>query len=169
MILRAVVNFYRYVRYHIFLVARQGWGNIFRYRKMEFSTTAYEQYWGNNTSQGREEGIRFQVFSKLVEENSKVIEIGCGDGILLQILKKRKSIAAKGYDISSNAIQKAKSKGLDVEVRGVSVIGLNEVADYVITADCLDHLAMPEVLISQLRGKFRKALLLSVPNSCYWR
>lgn len=164
-----VVNFYRYVRYHIFLAVKQGWTNLFCYRRMKFSTMDYEQYWENNCSQGRENDIRFQVFSQLIEENSKVIEIGCGDGMLLQILKKRKSIVAKGYDISSNAIQKAKSKGLDAEVRDVSVIGLNEVADYLVIADCLEHLAMPEVLLSQLRRKFLKTLLLSVPNSCYWR
>ena len=56
----------------------------------------------------------------------------------------------KGYDVSQNAVRRAKAKGLDVQVRDACVDGLDGTFDYVIIADCLEHPPVPEQLIVRL-------------------
>ncbi|MCI0641898.1 MAG: class I SAM-dependent methyltransferase [Gemmataceae bacterium] len=100
-----------------------------------------------------------------------MVEIGCGDGSLLAALKEQRQARVKGYDVSVVAVQKARAKGVDAEVRDAITHGLQDgdKPDYVIIADCLEHLPNPEALLERLRGQTNKAILISIPNSCYWR
>jgi methionine biosynthesis protein MetW len=132
---------------------------------------SYEEYWSDDHSAGNAQDSRVAAFLSIVEPGSSVMEIGCGDGTLLSILRDRSRAGVKGYDISANAVQKARAKGVAAEVRNVSTESFreDECADYIIIADCMEHLPVPEDLLDRLRGRFRKALVISIPNSCYWR
>jgi methionine biosynthesis protein MetW len=148
---------------------RHAWRNVFSYTDILIGSMDYEKYWKGEHSAGSVDDIRIRTFIELVDERSSVTEIGCGDGTLLMTLKLKKDVAVKGYDISDIAVQQAKDKGLDVEVRDVSKTAIDHPCDYIIIADCLEHLADPEALLNLLRGMFRRRLLISIPNSCYWR
>src|SRR5207244_11538901 len=74
-----------------------------------------------------------------------------------------------GFDVSSVAIAKARAKGVPADVWNASTDKLPGAFDYVIIADCMEHVPVPEQLLDGVRDRFRKALIISIPNSCYWR
>ena len=159
------------MRYRWLPTTVHAWRNLFGRTPMAFIGLDYDEYWAGNHSQGSESDARVATFARLIEPASRVLEMGCGDGTLLAVLRERLGATVKGYDISARAVEKARQRGVDAEVRDVMTCGWGDGApyDYVIIADCLEHLACPEAVLDGLRGGVRKAILLSVPNSCYWR
>ena len=56
----------------------------------------------------------FKIISELIENNTRVLDVGCGDGILMKHLKNIKNVDARGLEISKNNVQICISKGLSV-------------------------------------------------------
>jgi len=52
---------------------------------------------------------------EMIEKGQKVLDIGCGDGLLLSALA-QKGVSAFGIDISEEGVKKCREKGLDVSV-----------------------------------------------------
>ena len=50
----------------------------------------------------------FQVIAELIEKNKKVLDVGCGDGTLMEFLKNNKNINIRGLEISKNKVQECK-------------------------------------------------------------
>ena len=48
----------------------------------------------------------FQIISELVKNNSRVLDVGCGDGILMKYLKDNKNVDSRGLEISKEKQQK---------------------------------------------------------------
>jgi methionine biosynthesis protein MetW len=55
-----------------------------------------------------------EIIAKLIKPNSKVLDIGCGDGELLDFLKKTKNVDARGLEISQAQVSQALMRGLSV-------------------------------------------------------
>jgi len=84
----------------------------------------------------------------------------------LDFLKSR-NIHARGLDISQEAVNKCKLKGLDVEHFDFSDGKLpyeNDSFDYVIMLDVLEHLYDPAKLLNEAKRVTKKFVILSVPN-----
>ena len=56
----------------------------------------------------------FKIISTFIEKNTRVLDVGCGDGTLMDFLKDNKKIDIRGIEISKNNSQKCVSKGLTV-------------------------------------------------------
>ena len=56
----------------------------------------------------------FKIISDLIDKNSLVLDVGCGDGILMKFLKENKNIDTRGLEISKNKVQNCIGKGLAV-------------------------------------------------------
>ena len=56
----------------------------------------------------------FKVISDLIEDNKKVLDVGCADGTLMQFLKENKNINVRGLEISKDKVQECIAKGLTV-------------------------------------------------------
>ncbi len=56
----------------------------------------------------------FQIISELIENNTRVLDVGCGDGILMKYLKDQKKVDTRGLEISKKKVQICISKGLTV-------------------------------------------------------
>ena len=54
----------------------------------------------------------FKIISRLIEENTRVLDIGCGDGTLMELLKQNKKIDIRGIEISKNNVQNVFQKVL---------------------------------------------------------
>ena len=56
----------------------------------------------------------FKVISDLIEEKSRALDIGCGDGNLMEYLLQNKTKDIRGLEISKEKVQNCLSKGFDV-------------------------------------------------------
>ena len=100
----------------------------------------------------------FKVISEFIDEKSRVLDVGCGDGILMEYLSKNKVVDVRGLEISKEKVKKCLSNGLTV-VEGDAENDLkqysNQSFDYVILSQTLQAMLMPKkVLFELLRGLF---------------
>ena len=56
----------------------------------------------------------FNIIANLVEKNSKVLDVGCGDGELMKYISQNITNNIRGLEISKNNVQKCIEKGLTV-------------------------------------------------------
>ncbi len=113
----------------------------------------------------------FKIIADLIENNSRVIDVGCGDGVLMDFLKKNKNIDVRGLEISKEKVQKCISKGLTV-IEGNAESDLqqfpNQSFDYAILSQTLQAFLNPETVINELLRIGKKAIV-TIPNFGYWR
>jgi 2-polyprenyl-3-methyl-5-hydroxy-6-metoxy-1,4-benzoquinol methylase len=79
----------------------------------------------------------------LVPENSKVVDIGCGTGVLLDMLTKKRHVRGYGIDFSEEAINRLKQKWLEGEVKDVRDLKMNHFPPkdtVAISTETLEHL-----------------------------
>ena len=128
----------------------------------------YETYWKTRGESAFQP--RFQVISEIIAEDSTVLEIGCGDGLCMEFLERTRRVKGTGYDVSEVSIKLAKERGLNVEIADVTSNGfrVESVYDYVLACEVLEHLSDPEALIAKVRGNYRRALIISIPNIGYF-
>lgn len=94
-----------------------------------------------------------------------VFDLGCGDGLLLYLLKER-GIVGTGMDISEEGVEKAKSKGIDASVFdfNAKLPFPDNSFDIVVSLDVLEHLYAPENLIKEAVRVSKRYLIIGVPN-----
>ena len=46
----------------------------------------------------------FQIISELIKNNTRVLDVGCGDGTLMKFLKDEKNVDTRGLEISKNNV-----------------------------------------------------------------
>jgi SAM-dependent methyltransferase len=98
-----------------------------------------------------------------------VLEIGSGDGSVLEELGRRYGWPVQGIDISSSGVRIAKGRGLVAQVYdGVSVPFLDRSFDLAVLTHVVEHLENPRLLI---REAYRVAthVLVEVPLERTWR
>ena len=115
-----------------------------------------------------------QEFSKiagLIEKNSKVLDVGCGNGELMKYIEQNITEDIRGIEISKKNIQKCIAKGLTV-IEGNAEIDLaqfpNLTFDYVILSQTLQAFLDPEKVINELLRIGKKAIV-TIPNFGYWK
>ena len=113
----------------------------------------------------------FRIIADLIEMNTRVLDVGCGDGTLMEFLKNYKEIDVRGIEIQKNNVQKSISKGLTV-IEGNAEKDLvqfpDKSFDYVILSQTLQAFLNPEIVINELLRIGKKAIV-TVPNFGYWR
>ena len=113
----------------------------------------------------------FKIISDLIEKNTRVLDVGCGDGILMEYLKYNKEIDIRGIEISKDNVQKCLSKGLTV-IEGDAEKDLLQFPDrsfdFVILSQTLQAFYNPEKVLEDLL-KIGKSVIISIPNFGYWK
>ena len=113
----------------------------------------------------------FQIISELIENNTRVLDVGCGDGILMKYLKDQKKVDTRGLEISKKKVQICISKGLTV-IEGNAEEDLkqfpNSSFNYVILSQTLQAFYDPEKVIDNLLNVADKAII-TIPNFGYWK
>ena len=113
----------------------------------------------------------FQVIAELIENDKKVLDVGCGDGILMDFLKKNKNTNIRGLEISKSKVQECIAKGLTV-IEGNAEKDLKQFPDksfeYVVLSQTLQAFLNPELVINELLRVGKKAIV-TIPNFGYWK
>ncbi len=113
----------------------------------------------------------FQIISELIENNTRVLDVGCGDGTLMKYLKDKKKVDTRGLEISKNNVQSCISKGLSI-IEGNAEKDLHQFQnlsfDYVVLSQTLQAFLNPEKVIDDLLRVANKAIV-TIPNFGYWK
>ena len=113
----------------------------------------------------------FKIIANLVEKNTRVLDVGCGDGTLIELLENNKKIDIRGIEISKKNVQKCIEKGLTV-IEGDAEKDLaqfpNASFDFVILSQTLQAFLNPEIVINELLRVGKKAIV-TVPNFGFWK
>jgi methionine biosynthesis protein MetW len=115
--------------------------------------------------------LEFKIIANLIEKNTRVLDVGCGDGTLMEFLKDNNNIDIRGIEISKNNVQKCIGKGLTV-IEGDAEKDLSQFPDgsfdFVILSQTLQAFLNPEKVISELLRVGKKAIV-TIPNFGYWK
>ena len=115
--------------------------------------------------------LEFKIIADLIEKNTRVLDVGCGDGTLMEFLRDNKKIDVRGIEISQNNVQKCIGKGLTV-IEGDAEKDLSQFPDasfdFVILSQTLQAFLNPEKVISELLRVGKKAIV-TIPNFGYWK
>ena len=113
----------------------------------------------------------FKIISTLIKKGSHVLDIGCGDGILMEYLKDEKKVNIRGIEISKSKVQNCIAKGLTV-IEGNAEEDLKQFPDnsfdYVVLSQTLQAFLNPENVIKELL-RIGKQSIVTIPNFGYWK
>jgi len=113
----------------------------------------------------------FKIIADNIENNTRVLDVGCGDGVLIEYLKKEKNVDVRGLEISKDKVQICISKGLTV-IEGNAEIDLkqfpNNSFDYVVLSQTLQAFVNPEKVIKELLRVGKRAIV-TIPNFGFWK
>ena len=113
----------------------------------------------------------FKIISNFIKTNTRVLDVGCGDGTLMEFLKDTKEIDIRGIEISKSNAQKCVGKGLAV-IEGNAEKDLIQFPDssfdFVILSQTLQAFLNPETVIKELLRIGKKAIV-TVPNFGFWK
>ena len=113
----------------------------------------------------------FKIISDLILKNSRVLDVGCGDGELMSFLYKNITKDVRGIEISKQNVQKCISKGLTV-IEGDAEKDLIQFPDssfdIVILGQTLQAFLNPEKVLNELLRVGKKAIV-TIPNFGHWK
>ncbi len=113
----------------------------------------------------------YNIISELIEEKSRTLDVGCGNGDLMKYLFENKTKHIRGLEILKKSVQNCLSKGLPV-IEGNAENDLkqfpNHSFDYVILSQTLQAFLNPEKVITELLRIGKKAIV-TIPNFGHWK
>ena len=113
----------------------------------------------------------FNIIAKLITKDSKVLDVGCGDGELMKYIYENITNDIRGLELSKHNVQKCIEKGLTV-IEGDAEKDLKQFPessfDYVVLSQTLQAFLDPENVINELLRVGKKAIV-TIPNFGYWK
>ncbi len=124
----------------------------------------------NNRSEVKKEAD-LKVISDWVKKGEKVLDLGCGRGILLEHLRETKNVNGLGVDYDSNKAAACISRGVDVyqgDIRNALSMLEDNSFDWVVFSRMVEELPEPgQIILDALR--VGKRVAVSFVNHGYWR
>jgi methionine biosynthesis protein MetW len=113
----------------------------------------------------------YAIIGEIVEPNTRVLDLGCGEGELLAWLAENKGVDARGVEISSARVQRAIARGVSV-YQGDIDEGLADYPDgafdYVILSQTLQETRHPRQVLREMLRVGRR-VIVAFPNFGHWR
>ncbi len=115
--------------------------------------------------------VDHQLIARLIDEGSRVLDLGCGDGELMELLMRQKRARAAGVEISEEGVYRCIARGLPVQHADLDD-GLSDYPtgsyDYVILSQTLQAVRKPRQLLREMLRVGRQGIV-SFPNFGHWR
>jgi methionine biosynthesis protein MetW len=115
--------------------------------------------------------VDHKIIAELIDNGSRVLDLGCGDGSLLKFLVTEKSVIGRGVEITEEGMEICVSKGLSV-LHGDIDEGIRDYRDgffdYVVLSQTLQVVHRPKFVIKEMLRAGKKAIV-SFPNFGNWR
>lgn len=113
--------------------------------------------------------IGYDLVLEEIPEKSKVLDLGCGDGVLLEMLQESKKVKGYGVEISEEGVSLCLEKGLycyqaDID-EGLTDYRKNSF-DYVILNQTIQNTKRPDYVIKEVL-RIGKKVIISFPNFGY--
>lgn len=148
--------------------------NLTRYPRYQEQDQSHDGYWQNRDIESGKlnsfQKWRADFLLRYLRNNDSVMDVGCGDGVILVYLRNHRSLGQLiGIDSSAVAISKARQRGIEVIQGDISKPSslpaeIGEF-DYVLLLEVLEHLPNSEELLNWALNHVQKALIFSVPNT----
>ncbi len=113
----------------------------------------------------------WHIVEQWITPESRVLDLGCGDGALLAHLIERRRVTAVGLELTDEAVAACVARGLPVIQadldQGVNDWFAPQSFDFVIVSQTIQAMRNPEVLLAQMLHIAREGIV-TFPNMGYW-
>ncbi|WP_048645092.1 methionine biosynthesis protein MetW [Nitratireductor soli] len=115
--------------------------------------------------------VDLAVIADLISPKARVLDVGCGDGALLDLLEHDKGVDGRGIEISQRGVNECVARGLSV-IQGDADSDLIDYPDkgfdYVVLSQTLQATRNPKLVLDQMLRIGDRAII-SFPNFGHWR
>jgi len=111
-----------------------------------------------------------QRIARLVPEGARVLDLGCGDGALLDLLQRERGCTGYGIEIADGNVLKCVRRGVDViQLNLDEGLAMFDDAsfDVVLQIDTLQHLRNAEVMLRET-ARVGRIGIVAFPNFAHW-
>ena len=111
------------------------------------------------------------MLDEWIQENDKILDLGCGDGTILSNLKVSKNIKGFGIEIDKKNIQNCLEKGINIIEHNIDA-GLKNISsnsfDVVIMSQTIQTLKNPSLALEEIT-RVGKRCVVTIPNFGHWK
>ncbi|GBE16231.1 bifunctional 3-demethylubiquinone-9 3-methyltransferase/ 2-octaprenyl-6-hydroxy phenol methylase [bacterium BMS3Abin15] len=146
---------------------------LFRAMPLDDNFKNYDEYWKNRGFHAPSLN-RAKIISQHIKSESRILDIGCGDGTIMEYLSKNnKPQEIIGIDISQKAVNFVNEKGFkafkfDIFSDEFAEFLKDKKFDYIIITEVLEHVQNPEIIMNLIKKHVLDSIFVSIPNAGFF-
>jgi methionine biosynthesis protein MetW len=112
----------------------------------------------------------YAIIGAIVQPNTKVLDLGCGDGELLAWLAANKGVDARGVELNGSRVQQAIARGVSVyqgDIEEALADYPDQTFDYVILSQTLQETREPLIVLREML-RVGRYVIVAFPNFGHW-
>ncbi len=113
----------------------------------------------------------FDIITEWIKPNSRILDLGCGDGSLLKLLNVKRNVSGYGVDSSIDKTIKSLDNSINIlnaDINDHMGYFKDKSFDFVILAQSLQVVENPVLLIKEML-RIGNEVIISFPNMGYWK